>query len=214
MENFRIIGYYICEVKDTPEWLQGIGRRMLSVSGCLGEQHPRWECFMEGWCEGESQEYQEKLLLKDEEYRELLETSTCLFDAKRMDVDCRFLQLADTQHFHKKYCAAIPCRVISISTNSKYFEILTNEFRGSNSYGLMSGEADNSQGIGSDILGWDVSGFHSFLCNSLQKGLPTARFNDMGLLENDFYEVIDFARRMEGLGEPVEWIPCRVGIYE
>ena len=42
--NFKAIGYYICEINDTPEWLQGISRQILPVSGCIGEQHPRCEC--------------------------------------------------------------------------------------------------------------------------------------------------------------------------
>lgn len=42
MECFKVIGYYICEVRDIPEWLHGISGQLLSVSGCLGEQHPRW----------------------------------------------------------------------------------------------------------------------------------------------------------------------------
>ena len=62
--------------------------------------------------------------------------------------------------------------------------------------------------------GWkkkEESGFHSFLCNSLHNDLPTAKFNHIGLLENDFEEVVQFACLIEGTGEPVEWIPCRVG---
>ena len=47
-ECFKVIGYYICELCDSPEWLQGISRQILSVSGCIGEQYPRWECFMGG----------------------------------------------------------------------------------------------------------------------------------------------------------------------
>lgn len=211
MEDFKVIGYYICEIKAIPEWLQGISRQMLSVSGCLGEQHPRWECFLGGWIKGELREYQERLQLNKEQYREFSETANCLFNARRLDVDSRFLKLSDAQDFYKKFCQALPCRVISISTTREYFEILAKELKGSNSYGLMNGENDSSPCLGSDILGWDISGFHSFLCNSLQKDLPDARFNDMGLLDHEFHEVINFAHQIQGKGEPVEWIPCRVG---
>ena len=61
MEQFKIIGYYLCEITDTPKWLSGIGRRMLSVSTCLGEQHPRQECFLGRWQKGESEKYRKKL---------------------------------------------------------------------------------------------------------------------------------------------------------
>ncbi len=71
-----------------------------------------------------------------------------------------------------------------------------------------NGEHENPP-AGCDILGWDIGGFHSFLCNSLQAELPEAMFNELGLLKNEFGEVADFARRIQGKGEPVEWIPCR-----
>lgn len=90
MECFKVIGYYICELCDSPEWLQGIGRQILSVSSCIGEQHPRWECFMGGWGKAAVQEYQEKLQLDKERYRELSETAKRLFDAGSLDVDSRF----------------------------------------------------------------------------------------------------------------------------
>lgn len=213
MECFKVIGYYICEICDTPEWLQGISRQIVSVSGCIGEQHPRWECFMGGWGKEAVQEYQEKLRLDKERYREFSETAKRLFDARSLDVDCRFLWLSDAKDFHEKFCRGVSCRVVSISTTREYYGILAGELKGSNSYGLMNGENDNGLCFGSDILGWDISGFHSFLCNSLQKDLPNAKFNHMGLLDHDFPEVVRFARQIKGKGEPVEWIPCRIGVF-
>ena len=53
--------------------------------------------------------------------------------------------------------------------------------------------------------------FHSFLCNGLQKMLTGVRFNDYGLLGNTFDETAAFSCQIQGLGEPVEWIPCRIG---
>ena len=214
VEQFRVIGYYLCTAIDTPEWLHGIGKQVLSVSGCIGEQHPKWECFLGGWCKGESRDYQNLLRMNDAEYKEFSDAANQLFDLRRMDIDCRFLQLSDAQDFCKKFCSQIACRIVSVSTTPGYFERLAKELKGSNSYGLMNGTTDNSLWIGSDILGWDTAGFHSFLCNSLQAGLPGVEFNEMGLLANDFRDVIGFAEEIKGLGEPVEWIPCRLGIYE
>ena len=212
-DRFKVIGYYICEINDTPGWLQGISRQILSVSGCIGEQHPRWECFMGGWLKGEAREYQEKLRLDGEQYREFSETANCLFDAQRLDVDCRFLKLSDAGDFYEKFCQAVPSCVVSISTTMEYYKILLDELKGSNSHALMNGENDNSPCLGNDILGWDIGGFHSFLCNSLQKELPDVRFNDVGLLCNVFSEVEGFTRQIQGKGEPVEWIPCRIGMH-
>ena len=213
MDCFKVIGYYICELCDSPEWLQGISRQILSVSGCIGEQHPRWECFMGEWGEAAAQEYQEKLQLDRERYRELSETAKRLFGAESLDVDCRFLRLSDAKDFYEKFCRAVSCHVVSIATTKEYYEILAGELKGSNSHGLMNGENDNSPCLGNDILGWDISGFHSFLCNSFQEELSDVKFNHMGLLDHDFPEVARFARQIKGMGEPVEWIPCRIGIF-
>ena len=212
-ECFKVIGYYICEIIHTPQWLRGISRHLVSVSGCIGEQHPRWECFMGGWSKEEARKYGEKLRIDREQYREFSKTAGCLFDAKRLDVDCRFLDLWDARDFCEKFCRALPCCVVSISTTMEYYKILLDELKGSNSHALMNGENDNSPCLGNDILGWDIGGFHSFLCNSLQKELPEARFNDVGLLSNVFQEAEEFARQIEGKGEPVEWIPCRIGMH-
>ena len=98
-------------------------------------------------------------------------------------------------------------------TNKRY-EILAGELKDGNSHGRMNGEDDKSPCLGNDILGWDISGFHSFLCNSLQKELPDIKFNHIGLPDHDFTEVTRFASQIKGKGEPVEWIPCRIGVSE
>ncbi len=78
---------------------------------------------------------------------------------------------------------------------------------------MMNGEHDNSPCLGNDIWGWDIGGFHSFLYNSLQKELPDVSFNNVGLLDNVFSEAENFTRQIQGKGEPVEWIPCKIGVY-
>ena len=47
-EEFKVIGYYISEVIDMPDYLKRLGKRMLSVSSCLGEMHPALACIVQG----------------------------------------------------------------------------------------------------------------------------------------------------------------------
>lgn len=209
MEQFRIIGYYIVEVIDTPKWLSGISHHMLSVSSCIGEIHPKWQNYMGGWQKGEEREYQNKLKMGDEQYKDYSKAVNQLFVSKLLDIDGRFPYLSDARRFYDNYYDDAEYKLVSISTFDKYLEILSEELKGSNA--SINGEADGNLSLGSDILGWDISGFHSFLCNSLHNDLPAAKFNHIGLLENDFEEVVRFACKIEGTGEPVEWIPCRVG---
>lgn len=211
MDSFQVIGYYICETVEAPEWLRGVSSRVLSVSGCIGERHPKWECFLGGFRKGKSREYQKALGMDDEQYKALLEAANRLFTHKQIDIDSRFLRLSDAQDLYKKYFFNLPCRVVSISTAPEYFSVLAEEMAGSNSNGSMSGILDDSRCLGCDILGWDSSGFHSFLCNSLEKQLPDAKFNGVGLLENVFSDVTRFAGMIQGQGEPVVWVPCKVG---
>lgn len=209
MGQFRNIGYYIVEVIDTPKWLSGIGNHMLSVSSCLGEIHPKWQIYMGGWKKKEEREYQNQLRMDDGQYKDFVEVVNGLFISKQLDVDGRFSDLTVATHFYENYFCSDTYKLVSISTFDKYLEILAEELKGSNA--PIAGKDDDNLPLGSDILGWDISGFHSFLCNSLQNDLPAAKFNHIGLLENDFEEVVKFACQIEGSGEPVEWIPCRVG---
>lgn len=169
---------------------------------------------MGGWDKKAIQEYQKKLRLNKEQYIEFLETAKRLFDAGSLDVDSRFLRFQDARDFYERFCRAVSCCVISVSTTREYYEILAGERKSGNSHGRMNGEDDRSSCLGNDILGWDISRFHSFLCNSLQKELPDIKFNRMGLLDHDFTEVTCFADQIKGKGKPVEWIPCRIGVSE
>lgn len=210
MNRFKIIGYYISEVIEMPGYLKGLGKQMLSVSSCLGEIHPKLECyFVDGWSKGEKQAYQKRMKLNDGQYKDYVETVGRLFGSRRLDSDGRFLRVSDAADFYRNFCGAVPCRLVSISTIPEYFEILEAELADGYGSRMPEGEPDDSPPAGCDILGWDIGGFHSFLCNSLQEELPGAMFNELGLLKNEFGEVADFARRLQGKGEPVEWIPCR-----
>ena len=111
-KDFKIIGYYIVEVIDMPEWLRDLGERILSVS--LGEVHPRLECyFVNGWRKGEKQAYQKRLKLSDEQYAEYVETVGNLFDSGKMDMNGMFLHLSDAQYFQQKFCMEIPHELLS-----------------------------------------------------------------------------------------------------
>ena len=123
------------------------------------------------------------------------------------------MNLEDAKKIREKYFTTSECMIVSVSTTEEYYEILTEELSES-SCGInnfFSGEIDSNELLGYDILGWDISGFHSFLCNSLHKESETLRFNKFCLMENEFETVQDFTKKIQGKGEPVEWIPCRIG---
>lgn len=211
---YKIIGYYICELGNVPDWLRIRSNAMLSVSNCLATLHPDLTgCF---WDKNDSErlhkEYANKLNWKAGQ-AEAIRSEICNLLEKKLAVDGRFLCLEDARHFYQTYFSETNSMIVSVSTTEAFYDILRSEFvenSATNKVDFMTGEEDEGELLGYDILGWDISGFHSFLCNHLQKELPDARFNEFTLLENDFNEVAEFARQIQGKGEPVEWIPCRI----
>ena len=134
----------------------------------------------------------------------------------RLAIDGRFLALEDAKKICANYYDANKCAVVSVSTTEEYYKKMTDELsehsNGINDF--FSGVLDENELLGYDILGWDIDGFHTFLCNSLHEEIEMLRFNKYCLLENDFEIVQDFAKQIQGKGEPVEWIPCRIGRCE
>lgn len=215
---YKIIGYYICEPIEIPQYLVRTGK-MVSVSGCFGGTHPRLEtCFFANdyVTSKESEEYRKFWNISDEKQEKLTKEIGNLL-GKRLEVDGRFTHFLDARRFYEEYFSKGNCIIVSLSTTERYFDILKGELTGGNcaiiSDGTDCAEEDGPEDklLGFDILGWDIGNFHSFLCNDLQKMLPTARFNRYGLLENTFDETSAFADHIQGQGEPVLWIPCRIG---
>ena len=135
---------------------------------------------------------------------------------KSLAIDGRFLNLVDAKRIREKYFDDNKCVIISVSTTEENYILLT-EILSENSCGLndfFSGAEDQSMMLGYDILGWDISGFHTFLCNGLHKELELIKFNKYCLIENDFETVQNFAMQIQGKGEPVVWIPCKIGRCE
>ncbi len=214
LSNFRTAGFYICERIRTPDYLNIKSTEMLTVSACFGDIHPKWEVFMGRgcWLDGEEEEYKRLLGLNEEEYLGFSNKVGELFDNGRIDVDGRFIFYYDAAEMYERYFSLDRFRLVSISAEEKYFDVLKNELnKGSFCSGVMNGDEDTSELLGYDILGWDYSNYHSFLCNNLHEGLPDIRFNDLCLLDNDYEEVCGFADMIKGFGEPVEWLPFRIG---
>lgn len=210
----KVIGYYICEIAEVPDCFGIKSKTMISVSGCLTTIHPELSsCYFENKDSKRlSRDYAAKLSWKEEQLEAIRLEITDLFESG-LAIDGRFRNMSDAQHFYQTYFAEANCVLVSVSTTEEFYSVLTSELNeGSvnDKVDFMTGKEDDGELLGYDILGWDISGFHSFLCNGLQKELPSARFNEFTLLENEFSEVVEFARRIQGKGEPVQWIPCRI----
>lgn len=216
-EMYRILGYYICEKTAVPDFL-GINKdEMISVSNCFSGVHPVLDyCyFTNNRSKSERIQYYKKWNINEEKAVMLKNEIHCMFE-KSLAIDGRFSNLEDAKRILKKYFNDNKCIIVSLSTTEEYYRILTKDLS-ENTNGInnfFSGVSDNNILLGYDILGWDICVFHTFLCNHLHEELKTMRFNRYCLIENDFDEVKEYSKYIQDKGEPVEWIPCRIGKCE
>jgi hypothetical protein len=128
-----------------------------------------------------------------------------------LDADGRFLCMADALHVYESYFADGSCLLLGISLAEQYLPMIQEEVK------LIGTELPMGKSIGCDILGWDISSFHTFLCNSLQtdvQGDEEISFNIHGLVENPYSIVGQYAASIAEMGEPVDWLPYEILLYE
>ncbi len=213
-EKFYTIGYYIRKAENIPDWLGIPSEKLLSASTCLNEAHPPMDLVMSstGWRTGsdftaDAKEYRAKYGFNEKELSDMLGDADELFDKGLLCSDSRLIIGKTAEDFYKKHYMGKGFMLIGICTTQKYIDILKEDMP-------IKAETPCGRPIGRDILGYDVCSFHSFLCNSLHKDNKTARFNKYCLLDNTFEETEQIAKSIEGLGEPVDWIPFVIALSD
>ena len=120
-----------------------------------------------------------------------------LFGRNLFTADGRFSRKNDAIYFYKKYFNE-PTKyiLVSVSTKEQYIKTFDDSFQ------IEKPMTSNNEKeiIGCDIIGWDISGFHSFLCNSLNEEFSDIGFNSYGLLNLSYTEVEQMALRIKGMG--------------
>ncbi|WP_455530031.1 hypothetical protein [Ruminococcus sp.] len=207
MDNgFVTIGYYICHKTDAPSYLGFDTDSFISVSDCLCDHEPQI-VYCHSWKpHGDDPQYIGRYFSDREEYIKMSGEIGDLFSQNLFDTDGSFLRKKDAVYFYKKYFAAYDCTLIAVSTMERYSELSSGNF---DHQEYESGEAEG-EFIGCDIIGWDISGFHSFLCNSLHEEFDEISFNKYGLLDESFEKAEQMAEKIQGMGEPVDWIPVMI----
>lgn len=203
MKNkFVIIGYYICEYTFSPSFLSDISKKNISISECLCNHEPRiFLCH--GWKpNGDQQEYIDCFSSK-EKYIKMSEEITDLLEEGLFDTDGRFLRKENALYFYKEYFNDSKHIFVSVCAKEEYIKLLGDDFNiEKNPVNEMDGNI-----IGYDIIGWDIANFHSFLCNSLEKQFLDVKFNSYGLLDETYSKIEQMSFSIQGMGEPVDWIP-------
>ncbi|MDO5519876.1 MAG: hypothetical protein Q4G58_05220 [bacterium] len=184
---FRKIGYYLVEEGGSPKEQMPI----ITATDCICNLHPKQELLE---CSKELQE----LRLKN-----------------RLTTDRRFQTPEEARKLYNTYLKNNKkIHLISISIKERYLPILKEEME--EEFTLVNDHEIGSL-IGYDLLGWDIVGFHSYLCNGLEEAINRTyhiQYNKSGLIENKYEEVKEFAKLIQGQGEPVEWFPFKVEQYQ
>lgn len=201
--SYTTFGCYICEFTDCPPFLNVITEKFISISDCLCEHEPRL-FLCHGWKpNGDNDDYI-RLFSSHADYLQMSEEISQLFERNLFAAGGRFCRKNDAIYFYNKYFNK-PAQyiLVSVSTKEQYIKTFDDSFQIEKT--MTSNNKEEM--IGCDIIGWDVSVFHSFLCNNLNEEFPDIRFNSYGLLDLPYSEVEQMALRIRGMGEPVEWIP-------
>ena len=203
MKNkYTIMGYYICEYTCSPPFFDFISKKSISISNCLCNHEPRiFLCH--GWKpNGDDQEYMNCLSSK-EKYIKMSEEITDLLNKCLFATDGRFVRKENALYFYNEYFNDSKHILVSVCSKEEYIKLLGDDF---NIEKNSASETDKNI-IGYDIIGWDDGGFHSFLCNGLQKRFPDVKFNSYGLLDESFCKTEQMSFSIQGMGEPVNWLP-------
>lgn len=210
--KFGTVGYYISEPVLKPEYLSLNCKQLLSISSCLCDIHPDLNgCFWKNHKEYRI-EYNTKLNLSEEQAVSLEKDVSKLFNSNLIDIDGRFVNYSDAVNFYKKYmmyCST--AKIIQVRMSIKDMNELTDEYDWNQSMKLPESNIIHGDYLGCEIVGFDFSGFHSYLCNSLEKDILhkySVTINDYGILQNEYSEVNTFTESIQGKGEPVTWRTC------
>ena len=213
--KFLNFGYYIVQPYPTPEYLSLTCEHVLTVSQCFGDVHPSLVGLLFHLEHDPQQlEYKKSLALSDEEFSKLQEIVLHLYKSHKLDVDGRFVELSDALSFCEKCLYNLPnVKIISIALESAYKDIFIEDAGRCLNASFLEKQQSNGNFLGYDILGWDFSYFHTYLCNSLHQDISDRyplELNAFGLIQNHYSYVKEFSEYIDGEGEPVLWPPFAV----
>jgi len=226
--SFLCLGYYVVEPVPKPQYLKLKCRQILTVTNCICNLHPNlqgsfWQNQKGEIPQDEQTNYRKQLRLSDEIFNDLKVAVKQLFDARYLELDSRFVKLSDAVLFCKKYMYNLTdLKIVSIAIDDNFKDVLISAFNDV-SWNLniqtpmiLTDLESGGKLLGYDILGWDVSSFHSYLCNSLNNDISLAyplEVDDFGIIQNQYDEVIKFAEYIKDKGEPVDWLPFAMYDY-
>ncbi len=210
----KLFSYYIIESEAKPKAFEIDSESLLSVSPCIASHHPNLDMiYFDNDYDGQER-YRRDLELTHKQFDDLKNDIEKLLQDGKLKSEGMFLYLDDAVEIYKKYFAnTTKLTLVAVGLDEAFVEILYDEVEDIKT--VIDLDNDKFKIIGHEIIGFDIGGFHSYLCNSLNNEIEkqyTIKFNKLGLIENSYEDVIEFAKLIKDKGEPVEWLP--VSLYK
>lgn len=154
--------------------------------------------------------YIESLLINTERYIKMSREINELFNRDVFFVDGRFLDYKDAFYFYDTYFRNLDFKPVAVTMDESYFDLVKEDLEVDKDCYI----SDKYNHIGCDIIVWDISEFHSFLCNSLYENYPNLKFNSYGLIDEKYSTIEIISKEIQGQGEHVDCIPVNIFLYD
>ncbi|MBR1554654.1 MAG: hypothetical protein IJ644_04590 [Oscillospiraceae bacterium] len=215
MNDMLCLGYYIAGLVRKPDYCLLDAESILTVSiDALGNNQPDLtKCFYSNYPKRVRKEYADYLHLNPAEFSEFCNLTANLIETNALTIDRRFSRLEDARNMFRYFQDKPEFYLTGLFTKAEYIQELHIPASASAPEGVL---------LGHDILGaWNENGcfdFECYLINSLEKEL-LRQFDlkvspETGLIQNSFSETERFAQAIQGMGEPVRWMPFAVYTYQ
>lgn len=226
--DFYFGGYYLIEGAVRSEWMAQdlLPHKIYTPSSCICKQHPDYIALPWVTASEEAHKvYREGLQLSEEEYLEMQIYVEEAFDKEEYGWFSIFLDLKVAREFAHRFLQKIPdIKLMGLGLTDEFRQFLLQESKPKDGQGalgiylaLKSGQLiDIKTGFrGFEILGWNYSEFHSFICNSLERKFVdelNIKLNENGLIDDwrDASRAADYTNNPDTGAEPVMWSPWAI----
>lgn len=215
LEDYTCGGYLI--VKPSPA---GVPEHPISISRCLAEVMPDVWCLSWAGCgDDERYEHASNFGLSLDDTTRAIDWVTDRFDKGDIGWPGVFLSAQCAQEFLATFLPGQQLNLIGLGLPKD----LVKDFLTEADPGVLGKSAtylalernqklEKPYGVmGYEVLGYDTSDFHSWVCNGLHKDeeLSAVTLNQHGLIDNlaDARKVAEYVRRDEVGAEPAIWRP-------
>lgn len=221
-ENFYLGGYYIVKPTNREDWMDGeiFQDVVLSASSCICEFFPDLDII---WSQSEKKKkkYRKELMMDEKTFDEMKEFICERYEA--FESQCVFDSYEDIFKFYNRFFSTRDdLKIIGIALPKKFKRVFLEDADENDAETLESEVCKNifyekyinpkGKILGYEILGYEYSSFHSYICNNLfdyYRDKYGFKLNENGFISTleEVEKLVDYTNRENLPSEPVLWLP-------